>query len=463
MSDSSLQIRFYDNNPSAEEFVSLIEANNVPAVFRGCVMNWKAYAKWNPRNGGLHYLQEKVGSLNVEAMLSTSAPIFNGDIRSHERVPLPFSTFIGYCNHLQLKSLGLVQSFAEQSTFMHNQALHQIYLAQVPILNTENEEKVQLGCLREDIQSPPFLETKELAAINLWMNSVETRSSTHYDPHHNLLCIVAGCKQGKNEKVKPLWSAVVCDSNCESAFWLQFVDLWPPTAMPVLYPQPIYGEASNHSSISIESPDLSLYPKAQHARDFSQKLTLHAGDALFIPEGWFHQVNSDCLTIAVNFWWQSGIMSAMVSHMDAYYLRRILSRLTGHEMNQMLRLSSVTQLSGSSLLSEHRNGSTDCGINHSDLEPSGMQTKGNMLCPELDPLAVQSLGKLISLVYEHVDNIGPVSSTTEDDAVVAENNATKNFVNESSCNLVDDQIANFIWNLDPLILQSILLAMAVSS
>lgn len=29
------------------------------------------------------------------------------------------------------------------------------------------------------------------------MNNAKSKSSTHYDPHHNLLCIVAGCKQGK--------------------------------------------------------------------------------------------------------------------------------------------------------------------------------------------------------------------------------------------------------------------------
>lgn len=43
---------------------------------------------------------------------------------------------------------------------------------------------------------PPFLETKNLASINLWMNITRSRSSTHYDPHHNLLCMVAGCKKG---------------------------------------------------------------------------------------------------------------------------------------------------------------------------------------------------------------------------------------------------------------------------
>lgn len=44
---------------------------------------------------------------------------------------------------------------------------------------------------------------------------------------------------------------------------------------------------------------------------FSPSLTLslhpvlQAGDAVFIPEGWWHQIDSSDITIAVNFWWQS--------------------------------------------------------------------------------------------------------------------------------------------------------------
>ena len=40
----------------------------------------------------------------------------------------------------------------------------------------------------------------------------------------------------------------------------------------------------------------------------------------------FHQVDSESLTVAVNFWWRSEIMSGMSEHMDSYYLRRILKR-----------------------------------------------------------------------------------------------------------------------------------------
>jgi len=88
---------------------------------------------------------------------------------------------------------------------------------------------------------------------------------------------------------------------------------------------PVYGEASNHSSVSIEEPDYSSYTRARYMKEYSERVVLNCGDVLFIPEGWYHQVDSDDLTIAINFWWKSRIMTQMSEHMDAYYLRRILS------------------------------------------------------------------------------------------------------------------------------------------
>ena len=37
-----------------------------------------------------------------------------------------------------------------------------------------------------------------------------------------------------------------------------------------------------------------------------------ARDALFIPEGRFHQVDNNDLTIVVNFWWRSNITSSNI-------------------------------------------------------------------------------------------------------------------------------------------------------
>ncbi|CAA2990058.1 Hypothetical predicted protein [Olea europaea subsp. europaea] len=457
--EESVRIRRFNEIPSAEEFASQIEHRNVPAVFSGCIKNWKAFSKWNPSNGGLDYLQELVGSLVVEAMLSRSAPVFYGDIRSHERVPIPFSTFAGYCKDLLQNGDAIQDSFSdsrrhmsaglvsEQSNPITGEAApQQIYLAQVPIMNIENEERVQLKCLGEDIQKPAFLEGKSLSSINLWMNSAQSRSSTHYDPNHNLLCIIAGCKQ---------------------------VVLWPPSASPFLYPMALYGEASNHSSVALENPDLHVHPRAEQLDKYSQKVILHAGDALFIPEGWFHQVDSGSLTIAVNFWWRSDVMSGMLEHMDAYYLRRILKRLTDKEMDRMLckPLTTVAKLAtnkgkqcNNEKSGELSNNGTSVYSEESDLDHQNVSSKENKLkqrfmLSDLEPRALLALRELISLVHSNVNQCQRAESSSSQ-SVSGERDEIKETVKTNLFILEEDPIAQIIWTLHPLILLSVFLAMA---
>lgn len=40
---------------------------------------------------------------------------------------------------------------------------------------------------------------------------------------------------------------------------------------------------------------------------------LRAGDSLYIPEGWWHQVHSDARTIAINYWWD-GLHLSITQH-----------------------------------------------------------------------------------------------------------------------------------------------------
>ncbi|XP_065630690.1 lysine-specific demethylase JMJ31 [Quercus suber] len=448
--DESLRIQRFEQIPSLLEFESLIQSTNVPAVFTRCVKDWKAFSKWNPSNGGLDYLQERVGSAIVEAMLSKSAPVFYGDLRSHERVPLPFSTFIGYCKQrMQNRDFGCANSELESHGLVGRDAEHaedapeQIYLAQTPIMNADNEEKVQLETLREDIETPAFLERKALASINLWMNNAKARSSTHYDPHHNLLCVVAGCKQ---------------------------VVLWPPSATPMLYPLPIYGEASNHSSVALENPDFSTYPRAKCAMEHSQKVVLHAGDAVFIPEGWFHQVDSDDLTIAINFWWRSNMMSSMEEHMDAYYLRRILKRLTDKEMDQVLHKTSSTIMGDmkrhiyelpSNGKADHRGNDLDQACEEADSKEKEVQQKN--LLQDLEPIALQVLHEIVSLVHDYInisDHSQLLQSTLIDDSAARVKGECKKIVPANLFHLEDDPVAKILWSLQPSTLQRVFLAMA---
>ncbi|KAM1181106.1 hypothetical protein ACFX1X_020395 [Malus domestica] len=139
--ESSRLVRRLNEVHSATDFASRIESENIPAVFSDCVKDWKAFSNWNPCNGGLDHLQERVGSCVVEAMLSDSVLVFNGDIGSHERVPLQFSAFIGLCkkrmHHLENGSgvesdrHRLLESSSEYDSKPYEDAPQQIYLAQV--------------------------------------------------------------------------------------------------------------------------------------------------------------------------------------------------------------------------------------------------------------------------------------------------------------------------------------------
>lgn len=91
------------------------------------------------------------------------------------------------------------------------------------------------------------------------------RSSLHYDPYQNLLCVVCGTKR---------------------------VTLYPPSAMPLLYPHPAYSESANHSAVDFAHPDAKRHPLFGAAQALRNEAQLSAGDALFIPEGWWHQVDS---------------------------------------------------------------------------------------------------------------------------------------------------------------------------
>jgi hypothetical protein len=74
---------------------------------------------------------------------------------------------------------------------------------------------------------------------------------------------------------------------------------------------PIYGEASNHSSVGLENPNLSDYPRAEHSLKQSQEITLNAGDAVFIPEGWF-LFQTQTKMLEMSFWLASLLRTMLI-------------------------------------------------------------------------------------------------------------------------------------------------------
>ena len=77
------------------------------------------------------------------------------------------------------------------------------------------------------------------------------------------------------------------------------------------------------------------------------------GDALFIPEGWWHQVESNAGTIALNFWWRSHldvVLSRAMEHpqfaMEQYIARRCVDRSIRCRKDAMLAALRLKAQSG---------------------------------------------------------------------------------------------------------------------
>ena len=85
--------------------------------------------------------------------------------------------------------------------------------------------------------------------------------------------------------------------------------LFPPEQLPNLYPGPLELTPAGTpvSMVDPKEPDLARYPRFAQAWATASRATLEPGDALYIPFGWWHGVESlEPVSILVNYWWSAG-------------------------------------------------------------------------------------------------------------------------------------------------------------
>ena len=115
-------------------------------------------------------------------------------------------------------------------------------------------------------------------APRIWIGNTLT-VQTHFDLSSNIACVVGGRRR---------------------------FTLFPPEQLPNLYVGPIEFTISGPpiSMVNLKNPDLARFPRFSAALSASQSAELEPGDALFIPYGWWHQVESlTPFNVLVNYWW----------------------------------------------------------------------------------------------------------------------------------------------------------------
>lgn len=114
----------------------------------------------------------------------------------------------------------------------------------------------------------------------IWIGN-RVRVGTHFDLTENVACNVAGHRR---------------------------FTLFPPAQIANLYlgPLELTPAGTPVSLVDPQNPDLDRFPRFAEAWKHAQTATLAPGDALYIPYGWWHAVDSlDPLNILVNYWWNN--------------------------------------------------------------------------------------------------------------------------------------------------------------
>ncbi|XP_061177332.1 tRNA wybutosine-synthesizing protein 5-like [Saccostrea echinata] len=118
----------------------------------------------------------------------------------------------------------------------------------------------------------PFIVEEKLVENIMWFSSGGTKSVVHTDSVENINCLYRGDKQ-----------FVMVDPDKYG----DKVDLDHPEG--------------SYSGVDVDSVDYTKYPGLADVEFYTINIT--AGDCLFIPYKWIHQVRSFDSNLAVNIWW----------------------------------------------------------------------------------------------------------------------------------------------------------------
>ncbi len=118
------------------------------------------------------------------------------------------------------------------------------------------------------------------AASRLWLGGRAT-IAPHYDLSDNIAVVVLGRRR---------------------------FTLFPPEATRNLYVGPLENTPAGQpvSMVDIDAPDLGLYPDYPKAEALALTTDLEPGDAVYIPNFWWHSVKAlDPVNILVNYWFDA--------------------------------------------------------------------------------------------------------------------------------------------------------------
>ena len=258
-----------------------------PSVVVDHASNWRALKRWSPE-----YLKAVAGGQSVSVRRIEGAPI--NVYGRHQDGLMTFARYLDWV----LEAGDDLREIAQTHTAvfdvmraMKEEGIKESYYLDIPLGKLSAR-------LVEDVEIPSWYASKPHSTV-LWCGILGTSSGLHFDVYPNCNVQVYGRKH--------------------------FI-LFPPHESRFLYPLHRLLQPA-HCRFDPNVPDFDRFPLARRAAGW--ECTLVAGEALYIPPGWYHQVTvvSDW-SLNVNFWWTRLFLQAVTTPvMRRFLLVRSLKKL----------------------------------------------------------------------------------------------------------------------------------------
>jgi lysine-specific demethylase 8 len=230
------------HRPDVSDFRRRFEHRRLPAVLTGIMDSWPAMTRWSPAYFAEHLADQLMTVSTSDEDLPQDGPISPALLLKMKVSKMRMGDY-------------LARMDARDRRF---------YASGVPL-------RPFLPMLLDDIEVPEYREVGSNGSPRMWMGNAQI-GPLHYDATANLHGIVFGSKR---------------------------FTLFPPRQLPLLYPCSMFSKIPTMSQASLSSPDYARFPRLRNAKPVI--VDLGPGDMLFLPPGWWHQVDTPTPTISIDF------------------------------------------------------------------------------------------------------------------------------------------------------------------
>jgi hypothetical protein len=241
---------------SGEDFRRRFVRASKPVILTGMMDDWPARSSWS-----LDYFDSRFGDRQITAGRTRDRKLVLSDRGGIPQVEIPFAEYIE----------------------MLRQDRCEYYLLS-PIAE-------RLPELLDDLVCPEICRSASWSTARLWIGARDVCSPLHRDLPDNLYAQVFGRKR--------------------------FILIHPKHGDRV-YSRPFYSDVPNFSRVDAESPDYERYPRFRHVP--RHVCEVGAGEFLFIPKLWWHQVRTLESSASVNLWFANGL-TAFLARLSQVYAK----------------------------------------------------------------------------------------------------------------------------------------------